>query len=178
MTKVNQYVLSFKQSSLEIDKYMPFLRYLIYYHESYWAPYSVNYTKEILELINGEIFAQRLGLIMFKIKEKEENSQEEEIVEEFELLNESDQVKDLYSESLKGKKLEPLNSQELLLKVPPRFHAKIIIVFKKGKGSSHARFSLLEGYRFDKKESKVNFEMTEAEFGPIWNELKTFLNVH
>ena len=72
---INYYTLNFKKDCVKDSEiYMPFMRYLLHYHQYNLCPKSITFHSEIGELIDGEVLAHRLGLIMFKLKPSNKNN--------------------------------------------------------------------------------------------------------
>ena len=171
MKEVYEYKIEISDDSKK--DYLSLLRYLIFYSQQYWAPYKVTYGTEFLSIEDGEVFANRLGLLTFKSKKPSP-----EPVGRFELENTTNEIKNVYSGDLVNSDFECTHKNELILKLPPFFkRSSLTIDFEKGRGTEHARFSRIEGYRMNTKDKlQVFFELNTLRFDPIWENLKNILD--
>ena len=170
--KVNNYQIIFNQEAIpDALDYMPFFRYLLVYCQHNLCPHKINYDYGMLDLIDGEVLANRLGLVMFKLK-KETDLKEFT----FDLKNEQDGFKVLKSGDFSNEFIEPICKEEFIMRLPPKFNSKITIEFNYGRGNEHARFSGIEGYRMSSKQGlKVNFQLADDLIQPSLEDLKLFL---
>ena len=168
---LNKYQIDFKKvEDLELPNYMPLFRYLLYYNEKYVAPSRITFEPNLLQVVEGEVFAHRVGLIMFRAK----GEVTEPVV--FNLENNTDSVMEVYSEALTDVLIEPIHKRELLLRLPPRFKTSLSVYFEIGRGADHARYSRIEGYRMDLKQNcRVNFEINSDTMDQIWGSYRGFI---
>lgn len=171
---INYYQIEFaKDNDIELKNYMSLFRHYLYYSEQNLAPQKITFQPELLQILEGELFAHRLGLIMFKRKD----DSLEPCTHRFEIVNQSDEVKSIYSKDLCTEEIEPINKTELVLRVPPKFKSAITIEFEKGKGTDHARYSRIEGYRMDTKDNcKIRFELNNQTIDKTIERFKSILN--
>lgn len=168
MNKINYYKLKIKEP---VNKnYYSLLRYMIQNSENYWAPEKISYDPDLQEQIEGEIFANRLGLIMFRNKQ--------EVLEkdhEYQIINDTQEIKKVYSSDFENDFFEPLDKKELLMLLKPKSAINLNIHFEIGNGVDHARFSKIEGFSFKDNQGKpeICFELTGFQFEPIWQKVKT-----
>lgn len=171
---INNYEIEFaKTETIDLKEYMSVFRYFLYYSQQHLAPQRIVFQPELLEILEGEVFAHRLGLVMFKTTKDDLSP----CTYKFEIKNDTDEVKSIFSGDLKAEGIEAINKVELLMRVPPRFNSSITVDFESGRGSAHARFSLIEGYRMDSKDNfKVRFELNGQTLDNTIENYKTLLD--
>ena len=151
------YKLTWKKDLLKNnhEQYLALLKQVMYSCEQNTVPKEFYCNQKILsDVIDPELLARRLGLIVFQYKENynQKNCNQETFI----LENSSDNQKFFYTKDLKSDKIEPLRSDELLLVLPPKFKTEITIDFVTQKGCDNARSSTFEGFRYDSNDEEFN----------------------
>jgi hypothetical protein len=171
---INNYEIEFARTDqIDLKNYMSVFRYFLYNSQQHLAPQKIAFQPELLEILEGEVFAHRLGLVMFKTAKGDLTP----CTYKFNIVNDTDEIKSIYSGDLKAEGIEAINKVELLMRVPPRFNSFITVEFEPGRGTDHARFSLIEGYRMDSKDNfKIRFELNGQTVDNTINNFKTLLD--
>ena len=164
-----KYTLKFYDADpVKAQPYMPLVRYLLHYYEKTVVPNVVHYQSNMLELLDGQILANRLGLIPFTVKEGCSLEGQAFTVE-----NLTSQPITVTGQHFSNQQIEPLSRDHLIFVAPPQFKTVLKIDFVHGRGSHHARFSKIEGYAMKVKEQGplISFDSSQ-DMTSLWQTLK------
>ena len=162
----------FKVDSKDFKDYLPYLRLLLHHSEQRVAPLKIEYSQKIQELINGQHFAHRLGLICFKRKDDALESLKDY---QYQIKNQGETSRWFTSAQLQNEELKPISMDEHVLQIPPKTELRFKLYFTQGKGSENARFSRIQGFGADPKENKITFESTDVDLSDILERTKKWV---
>jgi hypothetical protein len=137
------------------QQYLALLKQVMYTCEENIVPIQFYCDQKALStVIDPELLARRLGLIVFEYKTGHniQSCPQQKYI----LQNTSDSQMFLYTRHLKSDKIEPIQKDELLLVLPPKFKTEISLDFTNERGCDNARSSTFEGFRYDSNQNEFS----------------------